>query len=75
MRMSFQLAVSEGRVCCPVRNTEVDVEQCLACGSFKRVRSGNLMSGAIVCKNERADLLPSPSPYGSLNVRDAWWSR
>jgi hypothetical protein len=69
MRMSSRLAVSGGHVSCPLRNTQLDVEQCLSCRSFRGVRSGNMRVGSIVCKNEIEDALPSPSVllYGPLH--------
>jgi hypothetical protein len=68
MRMSSRLRVSEGHVSCPVRNAQVDVEQCLSCGSFRGIRNGDMSVGSIVCKTEVQDALPSPGEllYGPL---------
>jgi hypothetical protein len=67
MRMSFRLAVSEGRVLCPVRNAEIDVDQCVSCRAFRGNRNGNLRTGVITCKNEMADVLPT------LNPQSLYW--
>ena len=68
MRISSRLTVSQGHVSCPLRNVEVDVEQCLSCRSFRGMGTGNMRVGSIVCKTEVEDGLPNPSVllYGPL---------
>lgn len=77
MRMSSRIGVSEGHVACPLRHTQVDVEQCLSCRSFRGIRSANLKAGRIVCVNEVDDALPKPSVllYGPVYRTSAWRSR
>jgi hypothetical protein len=75
MRVSNRLVVSKGRVSCPLRNTDVDVEHCLTCRSFRGTRSGNIRAGVIVCKTDLAAVLPSPSLYGPSYGTSVWRSR
>lgn len=64
MLMPLRLRVSNGRVSCPGRAARVDLEQCLACKSFRGIRSGNIGAGVISCKSEPEELRPDAILYG-----------
>ena len=64
--MQLRLRVSDGRVSCPARATQLDVEQCLGCKSFRGIRGGNMVTGVIACRSELEELRPSTILYGSF---------